>query len=176
MQSDLRHQLAHVEGSAFTLAKRALASLPAPSLLRDMQDQTRKAIFESSQLIFKVGEVGQGLAKQLAFPKLDGFTARVPGLDTEQAVGLAGDYVKKGLRDFESAAGAVFGELRDQLGSEAKKAVASAAQAAGVVQAQEKIQELSREFGAVADQVKNQFSKARKEAEDYAAGLKKNAV
>lgn len=167
MMSDLRQSVDLVEGKAFNLAKRALVSLPAPAMLRDFQDQTRKAIFQASQLVFSVENLGAGLAKQLAFPKLAEFHVKVPGIDEKQIVNFTKDYVEKGLRDFDQAKGAVFGEL--------STAASTLAQSAGVVEAKERIKELSREFGGVAETVKEQFEKARGEARRFAEELKKPA-
>jgi len=166
LRADLNAALGYVEGDAFSLAKRTLASLEAPAMLRDFEDQTRKAIYESSQLAFKVSALGEGITSQLAFPRLDGFKATVQGLPGEQTVVLAQDYIDNGLRNFNQAAGAVFGELK------VKNPVASVANSVGIVQAQESIKELSRDFGAVSNTIKDQFHNARANAVNFVDDFK----
>ena len=139
MQADLQHSLELVEGKSFNLTKRALASLPAPAMLRDFQDQTHKAIFQASRLVFSAAPSGIGLAERLALPKLEAFHIKVPGLDERQIVRFSKEYVDNGLRDFNQAKGAVFGELQ--------RAASTVAQSAGLVEARERYQELSRELG-----------------------------
>ncbi len=162
LTADLKESLGKVEGTAFALAKRAMISLPSPSLLKEFQDQTQKSIFKAAELRFRVGEM-PGMP---AFPTLDQFRIEVPGLPSIQVVTFTEDYLKNGLRDFESAKGAVFGKL-SQMGE-------SLLQQSGLVEAKERVEELSREFGAVASTVKESFESARQQAQQFADQLQQD--
>ena len=150
LASSLQSRLQHAEGDIIAMAKRAALSLPAPALLSEFQDQTRKAIFQTSQMVFSVGTISQGFTDFLAHPNLQSLGVSIPGLDGVKMVNYAQDYVNNGLRDANRAANDVFAELSSGVAT-------TIAQTAGVADAAAQVQALSREAGNLADAARQQL-------------------
>jgi hypothetical protein len=152
-QQELEGKVLQVEGEVFGMVKRALVALPSPTMLTNFADQTGKAVHEAREVIFSAAEnLGENLRSFIAHPSLDGITVKLPGRDDFPEVKHAAEYLKNGLRDFDSAAGGVFAEL--------KKGVQSLGEAAGIGTAAAQVEALSREAGAVAKEYQRQ-------AQDY---------
>lgn len=165
----LKARVSHVEGAAMSMVKRAVVSLPSPTLLSEYQDQSHKVVMEAKSLVFsarhiadegmkkfdEIKDAKQSLRSLLSAPTLEKLHVKLPSVEKPQIISHAEDYIKQGFRDVgkdgKKLAAGVFADVKSQAETALKNA--------GMAGVSSKIESLSREAGGIANKAKEEMAK-----------------
>ena len=165
----LKNRLKSVEGAALSMAKRAVVSLPSPTLLSEYQDQSRKVVMEAKEIFFSVSHIKDGVTRKfddlvnegkqslrsmLAFPTLDSLKVKLPSVNAPQIISHAKEYIQQGFRDLDGQGKKLAAGVFADIVGKAETALLNA----GLAGATAKIEALSREAGGIVNQVKKNWS------------------
>jgi hypothetical protein len=164
----LRQRLGHLEGDLLAMGKRAALSLPSPALLHEFQDQARKAIFHTQEVLFSVQTLRAGAVESvrdfIAHPRLENLKVRLPGVEGFPTIKHAEEYLKQGLRDAKHAKNEVFAEIQG--------AAKTALQNSGVADVAAQVGALSRSAGNLAATARAELARVEDGVRNYLGELR----
>lgn len=148
----LREQLRFADRSSLYRVRKTIAALSSPTLALTFANEAAKVSTEATQLLFTSWSPSSDVSGLVlrGFPRLQSMKAAIPNVSAPQLIAWSEDYIRKGVVSHSRAAGAVFAELRNEVGTAVRNS--------GVAQAAAKIEVLSREYGGLAKAAQSDLS------------------